>query len=732
MNAGEQHAGGQPRPDFFARFQAAVPILVVYFSLAALYAWQASRRPVPTIFTDELELTQLARAIAETGEPARRGVPYEGFASLVAYVLAPVWWLSSATASWAAAKLILVLAMTATVFPAYGLARMVVPKWYALAAAGASVAVPALAYSPFLVEEPLAYPVSTLALWLIARSLERSSKGRIAAACGMCVVAALTRTQLAVLLMAFGLGLGWLAWESEVARRWRAQWTTWDRVGAVTLAVGVAFALMAAIGQASEAWRNTMLEFKYRIFEHASWALGALAIGVGVLPVLLGVAALARPGTEARDPRTRAFITTSVAALVVFVMYAGIKGAYNSTVFSTLVVERNLIYLCPILFISTALAFARGVGRGWAIAGATILTVWVITIVPLRLDQYPYYEAHGLAIATFFNRELSWSENVIQGVLIAVCVLSLLVVLALRLLRRGSTGFAAVAGVTAVAVVAWGLTGQVYAAEGERRHSVQVDGNLPQPYDWVEEATGGESVVVLGQEITDATGIWLTEFFNPSVRKMWSLDGSAQKVGGPILTPDLDAVDGTLTPIPETKYVLAVNGVTLQAPVVAQRENAVLYQIDGGPVKLQDALVGRQSDGWMVGTRDEPDVARASYTRYDVSEDEPGLAVVELTRINWCPDPSARTTGRVTVRIGPVGIGADNQPRIENVTETRRFLVPDCEAQGTTLNPPKVPWRMEITVSPTFNPREIDPIGSSDNRPLGAVIERAEFRPLFG
>ena len=205
-----------------------------------------------------------------------------------------------------------------------------------------------------------------------------------------------------------------------------------------------------------------------------------------------------------------------------------------------------------------------------------------------------------------------------------------------------------------------------------------------------------------------------------------------QKVGGPILTPDLEAVDGTLTPVPETKYVLAVNGVTLQAPVVAQRENAVLYRIDGGPVQLQDALVGRQTDGWMVGTRDEPDVARASYTRYDVSEDEPGLAVVELTRINWCPDPSARTTGRVTVRIGPVGIGADNQPRIENVTETRRFLVPDCEAQGTTLNPPKVPWRMEITVSPTFNPREIDPIGSSDNRPLGAVIERAEFRPLFG
>ena len=89
-------------------------------------------------------------------------------------------------------------------------------------------------------------------------------------------------------------------------------------------------------------------------------------------------------------------------------------------------------------------------------------------------------------------------------------------------------------------MVAWGLTGQVYAAEGERRLSEQVDGNLPQPYDWVEEATGGGSVVVLGQQIQDATGIWLTEFFNPSVRKVWSLDGSAVNVGGPILTPDLE------------------------------------------------------------------------------------------------------------------------------------------------------------------------------------------------
>ena len=721
--------GGQPRPDFFARFQAAVPVLVVYFGLAALYAWQASRRPVPTIFTDELELTQLARAIAETGEPARRGVPYEGVASLVAYVLAPVWWLGSATASWAAAKLILVLGMTATVFPAYGLARMVVPKWHALAAAGASVAVPALAYSPFLVEEPLAYPVSTLALWLIARSLERPSRGRLAAALGLCLVATLTRTQLAILFVVLVLGLLWIAWQSDVGRRWRSEWTAWDWVGAVTVAAGVAFAVMAAIGHRSTAWRNTMLEFKYRIFEHGSWALGALAIGIGVLPVLLGVSALARPRGEPGDPRTRAFVTTSVAALFVFVMYAGIKGAYNSTVFSTLVVERNLIYLCPLLFVSTALALARGVGRGWAIAGATIVTLWVVTVVPLRLDQYPYYEAHGLAIGTFFNRELGWSESLIEAVLVGACIASLLVVVALRLLRRGSTAFAALAGGAAVVVVAWGLTGQVYAAEGERRLSEQVNGNLPRPYDWVEDATGGASVVVLGQQIKDPTGIWLTEFFNPSVRKMWSLDGSAANVGGPILTPDLDAVDGTLTPIPETQYVLAVNGVSLQAPVVAQRENAVLYRIDGGPVRLREALVGRQSDGWMVGSAEDP-VARAAYTRYDVSGDGPGFAFVQLSRVEWCPSPGRRKPGVATIRIGPVDIGPDKQPTIARVTDERTVVVRDCRiTDAVLLRPPNEPWRVEVTIAPTFVPHDVDP-SSSDRRQLGAVLD-ARFQPLF-
>jgi hypothetical protein len=485
------------------------------------------------------------------------------------------------------------------------------------------------------------------------------------------------------------------------------------------------------MGHLSTAWRNTMFLYKGRIVDHATWAVGALAIGVGVLPVIAGVSALARPKGEERDDAMRAFVVTSVAAIAVFVLYAGVKGAYISTVFGTFVVERNLIYLCPILFAATALGFARGIGRTWAIAGTAIFTIYVVAATPLHLNTYPYYEAHGLSIAAFANRKLGWSEGTIEGVLIAVCVVALVVVVALKVLRPDSVGFTAVAASAAVVVVAWGLTGQVYAAAGERHFSQFLDSGLPKPNDWVERATKGGSVVVIGQQITDATNIWLTEFFNPAVKKMWSLDGTAQEVGGPILTPDLEQVDGTLTPSPETDYALSVNDVKLQAPIVASHPDGVLYRIDGKPLQLQEALVGRQTDGWMVGTSDDPDVARASYTRYDVSKDEPGFAAVRLTRRNICPKPALRQTAHVTVRIGPVGIGPDKQPRIDHVTETRRFDIPDCEASGITLTPPDAPWRMELEVSPTFVPKDVDPT-SSESRHLGAVIQQAGFQPLFG
>ena len=714
-----------PRRSMLDRLLAAIPLLTLYFGLAALYAWQASRHPVPTIYSDEIELAWLSRSIAETGEAARRGDPY-GLATLVAYFLAPVWWVGSAATGYAAAKLLLVLAMTATVFPAYVLARLVVSPWYALAAAAGATVVPALAYSPILVEEPLAYPLATLALWLIARVYVRPTWGRAGLAVLACTAAMLTRMQLSILFALFVLGLLWLCWQSERSRRWRSSFSGWDWVGLVTLGVGAAVGASALLGHLSKSWRDTTGAYPERILEHAAWASGALAIGIGVLPLLAGVAALARPRSEASDPRTRAFVITSVFALVVFVAYAGIKGAQISITFSTLVVERNLIYLCPILFAATALALVRGVGRGWAIAGATVFTLYVVTEVPLRLDNYPYYEAHGLSMPAFLNREWGWPEGRIESTLLAACFVSVGILVALRYLRRGSYVFTAVAATAAVAVFAWTLTAEVYAAEGERRLATQIADNLPAPYDWVDRATGGGSVVVLGQQMTDdPTGVYLTEFFNRSVKKVWSTDGTAPGPGA-ILTPDLASADGTLTPSPETDYALTLNGVELQAPVVRRMGPYILYDVNRQPLKLASGVNGIDRDGWIADT-DGDGVAEASYNRFDTSRDGPGFARVNLSRVAWC---SGGEPGKATVRIGPIGIGLDNQPAISEVTQTQSKTVTQCTATGFRLAAPNGPWRIEVEITPTFSPHDIDP-NHSDRRQLGAVFT-AGFQPLFG
>jgi hypothetical protein len=440
--------------------------------------------------------------------------------------------------------------------------------------------------------------------------------------------------------------------------------------------------------------------------------------------MIAGIAALARPRGEPRDRATRAFVVTGVSAIVVFLAYTGIKGAFISLEFSTLVVERNLIYLCPLLFASTAMAIHRGVGRWWAIAGAAAFTLWVVTAVPLRLGEYPYYEAHGLSMAAFLNRELSWPEARIEDWFVAVCIVSVILILALRFLPRGSTAFMAVAAGVAVGVFAWTLTTEIYAAEGERTLAHQVASNHVLPYDWVERETGGGSVVVLGQQmLDDATGIWLNEFFNPSIKKVWSIDGTAPPPGR-ILTPDLAAADGTLTPNPGTEYAITLNGVELQAPEVTRVGQYILYRVDGQPLKLAAGITGVDHDGWITGTAEEK-VARAAYNRFDVSGDGPGLAIVKLSREAWCTGGRAQAVAR----IGPIGVGPDNQPAIERVTATRVDTVYDCKTTGISLPVPAGPWRVEVTVSPTFSPHDID-VNHGDRRQLGAVFT-AYFQPLF-
>ena len=95
------------------------------------------------------------------------------------------------------------------------------------------------------------------------------------------------------------------------------------------------------------------------MLDYGLWAVGAFTIGVGVFPVVAGLSALVRPRGVVRTERERAFVAVAASAIVGFTWYTAVKAAYISTQFSTLVEERNLIYIAPVLFAATALFFER-------------------------------------------------------------------------------------------------------------------------------------------------------------------------------------------------------------------------------------------------------------------------------------------------------------------------------------------------------------------------------------
>ena len=682
-----------------------LPLAFLYLLFCGLYFWQAAQRLTPTIFSDELELAQISRSISETGEAARRGEPH-GFQTIYSILLAPVWWIDDTESAYAAAKYVGVLVMTSTIFPAYFLARSIVTRPWALFAAAGSVAIPGVVYSSFLLEEPLAYPVATTALWLIARFVAAPGIATVAPAIAVCVTAPFVRSQLAVLSAVLFLCLLALAWASAPARRWRATWSRSDWVGASVLALGAVLALSAFLGHASESWYVTTAFWKGRLVEYGLWAVGALAIGVGGLPLIGGLASLV--GRDRHDDRVRAFAITAAAAFVCFGMYAAVKAAYLSTVFATRVAERNVIYLAPVLFAGTALLLERPRARLWAVAGGAALALYLVTTTPYELSSYPYGDAPSLAMASLANRELAWDQTAIERAL----VVAVLVGAALLVARTRFTGRAAMAaGIAAAAgVLAWTTTAEIYAARGFTAQADLLYANLPTPPDWLDETTGGEPAIYLGQSIDDANGIWLLEFWNRSLKKVWSLDGTAPGPG-PTLSPDLAAPDGTLRPSPDVDWVVAESEINLAAKKVGElRAGLQLYHLDG-PLRLQSSTSGITGDGWMGAT--------ASYSRYaSPGTSSRGFAKLYLTNPFCAPGLQSRAT----VKVGSV-IVVRNQPALAPNPQVRTATLLSCDRAHTFLVPATVPFRIEVTLDATFSPAKLDS-RSSDQRELGA-------RPAF-
>jgi hypothetical protein len=697
------------------RLLAALPLLLPYLVLTIVYGWQASRHGTPWIFGDELEFAQLSRSVAETGELARRGQPLTGQFSLYPYLTAPAWFFEDTKTGYEAAKLIGVLGMTLALFPAYALARMVVSRPAALLAALGATMIPAYSYTSILVEEPLAYPWATLCLYLAARWYVAPTRWTFAAAVAAAAVAPLFRDELVVApLILLGVGIV-LAWQHP---RVRTAWQSWHPAVFVALAgvlvVAGYFAEQEVTARSVE-WQTVTRVFPERLLEYGVWAAGAFTIGIAVLPVVAALVFLVPGRREQSDRGVDALRVVLGLSILGFGGYTALKAAYVSTIFADRVSERNLIYLSPLVFAAAAAALERRLISLWALPVAALATLYLLIATPYQMEFHFYYDAPGLGILSRANRDYAWTPEHAETVLLWMLAAATAVVLAVALLRSRPRVSLAIGAAAGALVLGWTMTAEFAAATASNSFSRTFLRNLPAPVDWVDNTTGGEPTLYLGQKIADANGVWLHEFWNRSIKRVYSLDGTAPGPG-PTVTPSLLNRHGELAGDPGYGFVLAENSIDLVGKILDEKGGWRLYRIDQ-PLRLRSSQSGIYSDGW-VGSQHPADIVSAGYNRFETPGNEASTMLVTVSKKGFC---GKNVPGKVLIQLGPLALGQQGNGVLQRATETRRWVVNSCEERTFTLAAPPPPFHVEVTIDGTFVPHELDP-SLSERRRLGAMV----------
>ncbi|HEY6113195.1 MAG TPA: glycosyltransferase family 39 protein, partial [Gaiellaceae bacterium] len=136
----------------------------------------------PFIMVDEIIWSEVARGIADAGEPLLRDQPDPGYSLVYPLLISPAYALfESLPEAYAGVKTVNALLMSLAAVPAFFLARRVVRDGLALLAALMSVAIPSMAYTGTVMTENAFYPLFLLAVLLLVVVLERPTPVRVAA-----------------------------------------------------------------------------------------------------------------------------------------------------------------------------------------------------------------------------------------------------------------------------------------------------------------------------------------------------------------------------------------------------------------------------------------------------------------------------------------------------------------------------------------------------------------------
>ena len=361
-----------------------------------LAVWYAGRIRDWAVMTDELQYAKLATAIGGSGSPlpSIHDTAVSISNQLYPLLIAPFYGALSAPSAFRAAHILNAVVMTSAAIPAYLLGRQVVSRPWAFAVAALSIAGLWMVLTGFVMSEPAAYPAFLWALVALQLAIASPTLRHDALAAGALGLAFLARAQFAVLVLVLPLAIlgyelgralssGDAPWWRRVARSVRTAIADHALLAAM-YAVGAVVALSAAasdsVGGLLGSYSVTLEEGSLLPAETWSSAvrhLDTLAIGAGLVPLVLGGGWMLAALYRSRSDAERSLATLSLATVVLLTVETA---SYNVRFGGAEVIrERYLFYLVPLFLVGSAAALAGPARRPLAIAMVCITVLFAAT-----------------------------------------------------------------------------------------------------------------------------------------------------------------------------------------------------------------------------------------------------------------------------------------------------------------------------------------------------------------
>ena len=378
---------------------AAAALVLLWIGVSACLAiWFSGRIRDWSVMTDELLYAKLATSIADTGSPLPQvhGTSIAVYNQLYPLLIAPLYGALSPPGAFRAAHVLNAIVMASAVFPVYLLGRQVLPRAWSVAVAALAVLVSWMVLTGFVMTESAAYPAFAWALLGLQVAIAAPSPRRDLLAVAALVLAVLARTQFAVLVLVLPLAIVGHELLRTPRRRALESLRSAARehlVLAGFYAAGVALVLVVALagsfGSLLGVYGVTVEEgslLPTGVWSSAARHLDAVAIGAGLLPLILGggwmLSTLVRPA----DRTAHALAMLSIATVMLLTFEAA---SFSVRFGDGIVRDRYLFYVVPLLLVGAAAGLCSADRRSVAIGAALVTVFFAATAAQLPFAVYP-------------------------------------------------------------------------------------------------------------------------------------------------------------------------------------------------------------------------------------------------------------------------------------------------------------------------------------------------------